>query len=148
MVAGKRKTTDEHLKDGTYRADRHGPKTPVLRYANGIPQPPDDLDELGARLWHDVIAQTPPQLLCELDWASLTQLCRTHSIVEQLSKCLQDDPLEVKLYAAWTAAMGRFLTMCGRWGLTPLDRAKTRTDGRANDKPQSPLEQLKAAKLA
>lgn len=148
MTAGKRKTTADHLKEGTYRADRHAPKTPKLIYPAGTPEPPGDLDELGERLWHDVIAQTPPQLICELDWASLTQLCRTYSIVEQLSKCLQDDPLEVKLSSAWNAAMGRFLVLCGRWGLTPLDRAKTRTDGRSNDKPQSPLEQLRTARLA
>jgi len=146
-MQGKRKTTLEHQRDGTYRADRHAPKIPSVAFRNGQPVKPDDLPPDGSRLWDDVVEQTPPQLLCEIDWASLHQLCRWFAISEQLTKCLQDDPLEVKLYGPANTAARNFITLAGKFGLTPLDRSRTRVDT-SRKTPASPLEQLKTFKVS
>jgi phage terminase small subunit len=135
--------TDEHKRNGTYRADRHDVKLAAIPFAQGIPEPVEKLTDTARQLWDDVVAQVPERLLSTIDWAAMTQMCRWYGIAADLTSLIAADPLEVKLYAPANMAARNFAMWAQRFGLSPLDRTRVRADQNAKDK-KSPLEQLQA----
>lgn len=119
-----RKTVEEHLASGTYRADRHGPIpmgcSPVTK--------PKTLSPEASKFWDAVIADRlgtltagdVPAAVCMAEaWAVWRQTCDVYHAVKTAGERLR----LTKLVADTSAAFERWAK---RFGLTPADRAKAR----------------------
>jgi P27 family predicted phage terminase small subunit len=138
MVRGpKPKPTEQHKLHGTFRSDRHGPADHPIDKLDGIPKMPPGMPSQAIKLWKVLV----PQLIkvktaVELDSTEIAAMCRWWAQYNELmsrveSEAPYDDEsdirqwrLEKRAKAAWNA----FDSIASRFGLTPADRARLRSD--------------------
>ncbi len=139
-------STAEHIAKGTFRPNRHADRADVA-YPHGAPPEPEHLGEVGRELWRDIVTQTPPEALCEIDWPGLTECCRWYELSDTYHRLLLDDPLEYKVLKACTDASNKFLQYMSKFGLSPVDRARIKISRTAKsaENPMTAILQLKAA---
>lgn len=125
-----RKTIEQHITEGTYRADRHGPRPDdselSLRLA---PAPPDLLSEPEREVW----AAFYP-LLCDRlkpsDVSSFIEFCRWQTLRDQLAAKLHDAEAGTKgfhfLLVQSAIVYDKLDKLYAKLGLSPIDRAKLR----------------------
>lgn len=128
-----RKTIEQHLLDGTYRRDRHGPiprklknvhKTPMENRPKSIePISTSQVPFEAAALW-DLVTST--RILEESDKPMLAMMCQYWV---QMGRCLSDlekcDHTSRGTYIkSLRAASDGWKELAVRFGLSPADRAK------------------------
>lgn len=149
-----RKPIKQHLLDGTYRADRHGPVPPSLRHllkpkmtnaggptkASQAPmfpahvlaemkpgelKKPDSLSPEAGVVWDHVIA-TRGECLEPADTFSLVMLCEWWAIFEKArAEARSADPTEFpRMLPSMKTASDQFWGIARSFGLNPADRAK------------------------
>jgi phage terminase small subunit len=139
-----RKPLGIHQEQGTDRQDRHGARI-EQHFAHGRPECPDDLQGDGRKLWGQIVNQMPDRVLCEIDWASLAECCRWHTLAAEFSKMLMMETTDAGLMKRAIDAGKQFQFWVGQFGLTPVARAKLSSTAATNDS-ANPFEQLKQIK--
>ena len=92
-MAPPRKPTEQHKRDGTYRADRHGDV--VLVGGRPLPEeladPPDDLPEEGKAHWRQVVPQLVGAGLADrVDVPALKVMCQAWARMVEARTVLDD----------------------------------------------------------
>jgi phage terminase small subunit len=118
-----RKSPSEHKLDGTWdRAAANGPSR-AMATATGVPPMPVDLDPIAKGVW-ELICKTRANWLAISDGLALRHLCELWSLRMRAFAVLKDDPTDKLARTAFYQYGGEFTKFCGRFGLTPADRAK------------------------
>lgn len=151
MVRGpKPKSAAEHKLHGTFRTDRHGPVDHPMDNMDGEPVMPAGMPDQAVKLWKVIV----PQLMkaknaVEIDSTQLAAMCRWWAQYNELMSRVESEApydsetdnkqwrLEKRARAAWSA----FDSIASRFGMTPSDRARLRSDVKA-PKGVDPLSQL------
>jgi phage terminase small subunit len=120
--------------EGTYRRDRDGDLDSIV-LGEGEPRKPDDLDGLAGEFWDAWV----PHLVAlgvakEIDSLALEQMCFWWGSAKELRKILQKiskaaltkEYFRVQVLTA--QADKSFNHIASRFGLTPADRARLRTE--------------------
>ncbi len=125
-----RKPIESHVRDGTYRADRHGPLTDDLDTA-APPVKPADLTGDAAEVW-DRLVGLLAGIVRESDGPYIAEACQWWAELRRIRAALAKMTPGKHGYGSLigTAAtcskeVDRLLT---RFGLTPVDRAKLRAE--------------------
>lgn len=148
-----RKSIADHLKDGTYRRDRHGPlpgesadaatvATPT-REPSSLANPPTDdaiathapprkpADLVGdaAAMWDRLVVMLAG-VVRERDAATLAEMCRWHAELRRVQAVLGKMTPGAKGYNQLLVAAGicgdKFEKLAGKFGMNPTDRGKLR----------------------
>ncbi len=132
-----RKPVAEHVRDGTYRADRHGP-VPEPEPPAPPPERPADLAGGAAEFWDRVLLLIGPTLR-PADGPQLVQMCRWWARWVECEAALdaEETPGTVehsRLIKAAATCSASFDRIASRFGLTPADRAKLRSEAPAQAK--------------
>ena len=114
--------------DGTYRLDRNK----LSPTAGGKLAKPAELGRYGSKLWDQVLPHAESVGGGECDSESLAGMCRWYNDYRRIQAALvkvspTNDKYRGLLYSMATAWRA-FVDMAGRFGLTPVDRAKLRVD--------------------
>ncbi|MHB9019805.1 MAG: P27 family phage terminase small subunit [Minisyncoccota bacterium] len=117
-----------HVREGTYRQDRHK----VSPAAPGVLLKPKDLGRWGNRLWESVCDFAEQAGAGECDTESLAGMCRWYQEYRRITAQVvrvgpTNDKHRALLYSA-ALCWRQFSEMAGRFGLTPADRAKLKSD--------------------
>jgi hypothetical protein len=118
------KTTAEHKRDGTYRPDRHGTRVDAS-INTGEPVRVLKLDRIGKKVRKIVIDNAPEGVLAPQDGVMLDTMSSLFSTWVQAHQ-------KAEGYAAMCNALGLFKAFAGiaaKYGMTPMDRTKLRTEG-------------------
>jgi phage terminase small subunit len=132
------KSREQHLRDGTYRADRHGnePEFPVL---DNIPDPPDKLSKEEAVYWYRYCTILDEMgLLSDVFLITLVDLCRVEVLKNDLlSKADAEDSGEQinRILGDAVKAQDLALRLRAKLGLTPVDARKVSVKPKRKDNP-------------
>ena len=132
------KALEKHILEGTYRADRHGPLTPADMPAPPPPMPAK-LTGSVAVVWGEVV-EVLAGVVKARDVPTLVELCRWVGRADTIAGVL--DGLEpggkgyTSLITAAAIATDKVLLLSGRFGLSPADRAKLRSESAGPAKPK------------
>lgn len=129
-----RKSVEDHVRDGTYRKDRHGPiptastsDDPVTKF----PDRPASLTGRPAEVW-DRLAKVLGGVVRLRDVPTLEELCRWIERAERVDAELADmDPKETRFVKTLTGAAictDKILKLSNCFGLSPSDRAKLKPE--------------------
>jgi hypothetical protein len=129
-----RKPVENHLRDGTYRADRHGP-IPDEEPAGPPPAKPKDLTGVAEKFWNLVVALVGPTLRAA-DAPQLVQMCRwwarwkeCEQAIDELAEGVEPGSMQyTRLLNSAVVCSANFDRVASRFGLTPADRAKLRAE--------------------
>ncbi len=125
-----RKSIEEHILNGTYRKDRHGPIEPADLPAP-FPSKPKSLPVSAGAVW-DRLAAVLNGVAKARDVPTLEDLCRWIDRAERINVVLSAmDPAEtgyVKALTGAAIATDKILQLSARFGISPADRAKLRSD--------------------
>lgn len=117
-----------HMREGTYQPSRH--KTSPI--AGGGIAKPANLGRYGSRLWDTVIDFVYQAGGGECDTEALTGMCHWYNDYRRLQmrlKKLRPGNKEFnKLIYTTATAWRQFMDVASRFGLTPADRAKLKSD--------------------
>jgi len=114
----KRKTIDEHKRDGSYRHDRHGKCVDAVLSPVKL-DPPDSLGDIGKALWLKLQAELPESLFTAPTYEGLLAYCETWELVRAVTPLLRDDPGNKDIRLAYNSAMQNFHILGRQWGYTP-----------------------------
>lgn len=131
MPAGRPpKPLEDHLTDGTYREDRHGPMVESIR-PEGFPVKPEDLDEAAGAAWEFIINElTRMNVAGKVDSIALAEGCRWLSRYYRFGAVLDgarvsdDVDSALKLTKLVALCWSKFESTARQFGLTPADRAR------------------------
>ena len=117
------KTRAEHLRDGTFRSDRHGGRMDA-NFSTGVPENTvEDLGKLGQTVRSLVISSFPADALTALDGVMLDAACLVY---EQWRDLARDETAssvdKSRAFNQWTSILAKF-------GATPADRCKLKVAG-------------------
>ena len=141
MAGRPRKSIDQHLRDGTYRADRHGPIATDQLESQAPPPPamPGEVVGLAAEFWRrivgllgNLIRDRDAPLLAELcwHWAELQRIKTEIALVTPGTGNYRD------LLIANGICTDKFDRIARRFGMTPVDRAKLKVESVGPAKPK------------
>jgi phage terminase small subunit len=123
MPGGPRKPKSEHLIDGTWnRAAANGPSA-AAKTANHCPPMPADLDDVAKGVWEHV-CKTRANWLALSDGLALRHLCELWSLRSATMAILRDNPTDRGARVSFQQYGAEFAKLCGKFGLTPQDRAR------------------------
>jgi phage terminase small subunit len=133
-----RKSIEQHLADGTYRADRHGP-LPTADDPTPPPVKPSDLGGEAGEFWDQVtgllrgvVRDRDAPLLAELCW----QWAELRRIKAVIAKTKPGAKGYNQLLVGHAITTDKFDKIAGRFGLTPADRAKLKVEAVGPPKPK------------
>lgn len=133
MARGRRKPIEQHVLDGTYRADRHGPLAADDQPAAAPPMPPAKLTESEQSAWVD-LTDLLGGVVKPRDVPTLTELCRWVCRADTLAAALANLTPGAKGFAqlltASAIATDKVLLLSTRFGLSPADRMRLREESR------------------
>lgn len=131
MPRGQRKSVEQHVLDGTYRADRHGPLTPDNTPAIAPPPMPPKLTETERVVWRQLVGVLTG-VVKPRDVTTLVELCRwvvrADTIAAVLAVAQPGQKGYTQLLTAAAIATDKVAVLSGRFGLSPADRAKLGVD--------------------
>ncbi len=140
-----RKPIEEHVRNGTYREDRHGPlpgaslpvgDEPVERLVK-----PDSLGGRAAEVWADLTGLLGG-VVRRRDVPALVELCRWVERSERIAKeldAMEPTDREFKgLLISAGIATDKVAVLTARFGLSPADRARIKADRLAPVAPAKP----------
>lgn len=131
-----KKSIEQHLKDGTYRPDRHGP-IPGAGGGSGVvapPKKPADLNSDAAAIWSkllpllaNTVRDRDAPLLAELClwWAELERVTTVRDAMVPGEKGYKDILIASGICADKVTKLGE------KFGLSPRDRAKLKPEVQA-----------------
>jgi phage terminase small subunit len=127
-----RKSVEQHVLDGTYRKDRHGPLTPENTPATAPPPPvPSNLTTAERAAWKQLTALLAG-VVKPRDTPTLVELCRWMARADLIAVALAAVKPGAKGFAqlltAAAIATDKVAVLSGRFGLSPSDRAKLGAD--------------------
>jgi phage terminase small subunit len=132
-MARPRKPVAEHLKNGTYRADRHGPlaSDDVPREAFAPPVKPAEMNSDAAAVWDRVIPLLAGSVR-DRDSPLLAELCYWWAELERVTAVRDGMVPGEKGYNSILIASGicadKVVKLSEKFGLTPADRAKLKPE--------------------
>lgn len=127
------KSSAEHFRDGTFRADRHGNRQDLkLARAKNL-DPPEDLDDVGRQLWYRVVDAMPDGGLSELSLEALQVYCEGWSALRKITPIYMANPIDKETRISWKAALEVVDNLGRQFGWSPLSAAKIRTGGSPDD---------------
>lgn len=137
-----RKPLEEHKRDGTFRADRHGAIANAEQLvADGKPQMPVTFVGDAKEFWEQRIAPLVELKVAKaLDTPQLVAMCEWWARYRKVSKALDDadptgDPfLYTRLSASTARCWQMFSKIAAKFGMSPADRASLRIEGEAKKK--------------
>lgn len=121
------KDTQQHKRDGTYRADRHADRleSPTM---TGAPDKPRWLGKEAAAWWDGVIGCLPAEVLGKVDEYALALLVEKWAEWRRYVLALEDidvtDKEHYKVAMLANMAAKTVQGLLGKFGMTPSDRAK------------------------
>lgn len=121
-----------HIAEGTHRRDRHGdPAEAVPSF--GVPERPKRLTGEARKLWESVVpGLVSSGVATERDTYALAEMCewykRYRKAATQADKIAATNPYWADLLRAAKTAWTEFDRVAARFGLTPADRAKLKTE--------------------
>ena len=124
-----RKTTAEHRRDGTSRADRHGEQFAAAgAFApNRPPIAPNGLDGAALELW-ELLVEELEGVVGPLDGPSLALLCTTYAELLRAARKLAELEPDSTEYARLSRSIRghneTYLKLAALFGLSPSDREK------------------------
>lgn len=128
------KSLQDHIRDGTYRRDRHGPRPEERAAAQPPSVPPLKPEVISAsqsELW-DQLSELLAGVVSERDAPILLELCWWWSELRRVQVALRAMVPGAKLYKDTLIAAGICSTnldrLASRFGLTPADRARLKAD--------------------
>ena len=132
-----RKPAAIHVREGTYRADRHAEADPLVPVAAAVPtKPPASLPKDVAPEWHAVATWlSSVGIVKEADLAllaeGLVELHNARAAQKEIDKIQRKRSLAADDYAHWTSltrirsqAMSAYLQVMSRFAIGPSDSAK------------------------
>ncbi len=126
-----RKSIEQHVLDGTYRKDRHGPLTPENAPAAAPPPTPANLTEAERVVWRELVGLLAG-VVKPRDTPTLVELCRWMARADLIAVALAATKPGAKGFAqlltASAIATDKVAVLSGRFGLSPSDRAKLGAD--------------------
>lgn len=144
-----KKSQQQHLLEGTYRPDRHGP----IKKADNSPvsfKPPEWLNDEAKKLFRELSPKLQENgALDNLSLSAFWALCDCWGHMQDINKNLhgnmvvsvngkiRENPL-LRLYNNYST---QFLSLCREFGLTPASRERVGTDNRSIDE-EDPLDKL------
>lgn len=147
-MARPRKPKAKHIRDGTYREDRHGAMVDDSDFDGDLPERPADLSVDELAVWELVINSSPEGVLRAIDEAELTGCCWWYGEYCKVMRAMRPMKVTVKAYyrLASLAAIAwkHFAAAASRFGMTPADRARLKT---APSKPKDDSDPLATLKL-
>lgn len=137
---GPRPKTESELKlRGTFRSDFHGARGDNSKFPKSRPVPARKLTAEEAEIWDHVCANVPDDLLSTADRDSLTSLCWWQCYAEDLKAKLAMFP-DPKIHRMHKDAHAECRLLWGKFGLTPVDRARMLPTGPAKEeRPENPI---------
>lgn len=134
-MQGSAKPLEQHLNDGTYRADRHGDESEHFRPSGSLERP-DGLCGVAGELW-DKLSADLVVVGRRIDSVALASACEWYAVYRDAIDRVRKNGTAAKgSYKAQTqAAMAwkQFDSIAKRFGLTPLDRLRLRGIGPAKN---------------
>jgi phage terminase small subunit len=133
------KTTAQHKRDGTFRADRHGDRLDADEFGGSLPHEcPAHLTNSYAReIWELVIQSSPPDVLQAIDETHLAGCCwwggEFHRIADELDNTEPTEPAYYRLQCSAAMAWKHYAAASSRFGMTPIDRARLKVSPKAEE---------------
>ena len=126
------KSTQEHERHGTYRADRHGARPEI---PPGAPEPPEFLSEGALREWNRIVEILVKEIgLCPLDRGILAAYSQAFGDIEELTKIVAAEGQTIKTLdgvrkrnpaaISLDKCYDRMIKCSAKLGLSPHDRTK------------------------
>lgn len=150
------KSTEEHIKDGTYRKDRHQGRGVELEAVAEI-SIPDELGRAAAEKWQEIVpALQKAGLVSAVDIPELTDAFLHYGFAQDCIRKVQEsfesaaDYLsqlnkfkDVDLLAKYSEYMESYNRTMHRFGVTPTERAKIRIQPKKEDEADSFIRSLR-----
>jgi len=152
-MSRRRKSNEEHHRDGTFQPCRHEKTLPEV----SIPLKPEGLTCEAARLWDDLIIRLKSNgTLSNLDGIALYLLCESFSTYVEACEMIEKHGFAFKTKMAdgkrtkmipnpaisvRKKSWREVVTLCRQFGMTP--RSRKALPEKKNDEPESFLDQFK-----
>lgn len=118
------KGTDALAESGRLRPSDHG-KRSQHPSVEGIPDPPEGLEEPGKSMWFQIVDHLTTNGLCgEIDTAGIAHCCQVYNLLQKTHRLVQVDPTDKDSRCAYTAYAGEWRKWVEKYGMTPLDRLR------------------------
>lgn len=138
MIRGpKPKSAAEHKLHGTFRSDRHGPAEHPIDNLDGEPKMPPGMPKQAQKLWKVILPQlVKARNAVEIDSTELAAMCRWWAIYNDLMTRVEaekpydenTDVIQWRLEKRARAAWQSFDSIACRFGMTPADRSRLRSE--------------------
>lgn len=140
------KSNEEHIKDGTFRKDRHANRGVKIDAIESIPVPENLTDEAKAK-WEEIIPELKNAgLISKVDLPELTDAFLHYGFAQDCIKTVFETSgtvaeywatlnkfKDVDLVAKYTENMDSFNRTMHKFGVTPTERAKIKLQPKKED---------------
>ncbi len=140
------KSNEDHIKDGTYRKDRHENRGVKLEALDAIPVP-KNLNESASKKWKEIVPELKEAgLVSKVDVPELTDAFLHYGFAQDcLEKVFENNKSvadylaalnkfkDVDLVAKYTENMDSFNRTMHKFGVTPTERAKIKLQPKKED---------------
>jgi phage terminase small subunit len=131
-MPARKKSLEDHVRDGTWREDRHGPLPPDLaawRSGDGPPpappKKPKGLSREASKFWDEVVRTRGPAVR-ESDWSMLLVLAKVWVRLQDVERDLDEaeTPADKKhAMVNYAILIDKYSQVAQQFGLTPKSRA-------------------------
>ena len=135
-----RKSTKDHIADGTYQKCRHEKRLDSKVVAS-TPPCPADLNDYGRDLWRRICEVLPHEVVTRLDTESLRIYCETWQMYCKVIPLMIDNPIDKDLRITWAAIVDRLDKLGRQFGWTPQARAGIQMPDKSSDE-SDPFEEF------
>ena len=115
------KAATEHVKDGTYRKDRHGSRM-ELHVDPAKLECPFEPGSEESKAWDRIVDTLPPEHITHLDFDKLRVYCQTWGQYCRVWPKFVDDPLDKDIRITALALVDRVIALGREFGTSPLAR--------------------------
>ncbi len=123
MPGRPRKSESDHRLDGTWNRAAANVPSAAMATATGSPPCPADLDPIAKGTW-EFVCRCRANWLAISDGLALRHLCELWSLRAATMSILTADPTDKAARIAFQQYGSEFAKLCGKFGLTPLDRSR------------------------
>ena len=135
-MAGRRpKSSADHKRDGTFRADRHGNRADLKLPPATNREPPEDMAAEGKELWHRVVESMPKESFTLISREGLVAYCEAWLMLRLVTPIAFADPSDKNKRIAWKSAIETVDKLGRQFGWTPSAAASIKTQPVDNEQP-------------